>query len=176
MWIAIVLFIACLVLFLMMSNRDMNKLVTFKEKNPDVYQKYKGAFDSQPGDFSMVKMAIDTVEERLLPGEEIRYSFARPRYQNKDINVYILTSKRYIYYGIRLTKKDFKSIPYDKMENIDITDKAMATELDVKSKEEKIHVSFVSVHKNYFDEFYVFLSEKQLNPSETKVELTKADI
>ncbi|WP_025148445.1 PH domain-containing protein [Bacillus sp. H1a] len=154
---------ACIILFLMMSNHDMNKLDVFKKENPEVYEKYKGAFDSQPGDFSMVKLSVESVESRLLPEETICYSFAQPRYQNKDMNVYILTDKRYIYYGIRLTKKAFKSIPYNKIESVDVKEKALVTELEVKSKEEKIDVFFGSYHKKYFDEFYIFLTEKQLN-------------
>ncbi|GAB6422948.1 hypothetical protein bcgnr5372_27030 [Bacillus luti] len=173
MWIMFGIGILCLVLFFMMSSRDMDKLDAFKKSNSSLYQKYQGAFDSQPGDFSMVKMAIETIEERLLPGEEVRYSFAIARHQNKDMNVYILTNKRYIYYGIRLTKKDFKSIPYDKIENIEVKEKTLTQDLEVRSKEEKITVFFISAHKKHFDEFYVFLSERQLNPVESKVELVK---
>lgn len=157
--------VACIILFLMMSNHDMNKLDVFKKENPEMYEKYKGAFDSQPGDFSMVKLSVESVESRLLPEETICYSFAQPRYQNKDMNVYVLTDKRYIYYGIRLTKKAFKSIPYNKIESVDVKEKAFVTELEVKSKEEKIDVFFGSYHKKYFDEFYIFLTEKQLNPN-----------
>ncbi|KAB7656913.1 hypothetical protein GBN78_11020, partial [Bacillus sp. B2-WWTP-C-10-Post-4] len=69
------------------------------------------------------------------------------------------------YYGIRLTKKAFKSIPYNKIESVDVKEKALVTELEVKSKEEKIDVFFGSYHKKYFDEFYIFLTEKQLNPN-----------
>ncbi|MEC3272763.1 MULTISPECIES: hypothetical protein [Bacillus cereus group] len=62
MWIVLGLFIVCIVLFLMMSNWDMNKLDAFKKSNLSFYQKYQGAFDSQPGDFTMVKMAFETVD------------------------------------------------------------------------------------------------------------------
>ncbi|KXY51127.1 hypothetical protein AT268_32005 [Bacillus cereus] len=50
MWIVLRLFIVCIVLFLI------------KKSNLSFYQKYQGAFDSQPGDFTMVKMAFETVD------------------------------------------------------------------------------------------------------------------
>ncbi|MDF9599115.1 hypothetical protein P7D15_01625 [Bacillus cereus] len=59
------------------------------------------------------------------------------------------------------------------IENIEVAEKTLPKELEVKSKEEKIKVIFISTHKKHFAEFYVFLSERQLNPVEQKVELVK---
>jgi hypothetical protein len=158
--------VACIILFLMMSNHDMNKLDVFKKENPEMYEKYKGAFDSQPGDFSMVKLSVESVESRLLPEETICYSFAQPRYQNKDMNVYVLTDKRYIYYGIRLTKKAFKSIPYNKIESVDVKEKALVTELEVKSKKKRKLMCFLDpIIRNILMSSIYFLTEKQLNPN-----------
>ncbi|MED4695823.1 PH domain-containing protein [Peribacillus frigoritolerans] len=163
--ICIVLAIFCFVMVGKMGKNDRNRLEYFKKTNTDLYNKYKDAFDSYPSDYSGVKLTVEMVESRLLPGEVIHHSYSLPRFYNKDGNLFVLTDKRLIYAAFKLSKREIKSIPYNKIENIDITSKTIGADLKVKSKEEKVEIYFNKFHQQYLNNFYEMLTEKQLNQS-----------
>lgn len=162
-FICIGLAVLCFAGVAMMGNRDRGKLENFKTDHSDLYTKYAEAFDSQPRDFSGVQLNVEAVESRLLPGEVIHHSYALPRFYDKDGNLFVLTNKRLIYAGFKLTQSAFKSIPYNKIENIEVSSQTLGTELEVTSKGEKIEIYFNNFDKPYLDKFYVMLTEKQLS-------------
>lgn len=157
--------IFCIFVIILLSNSESNKLDSFKNSNPELYQKYKDAFDSHPGHFTGVQLTVEMVEQILLSGETVNHSYSLPNFYDKTANLFVLTDKRLIYAGLKLTKREVKSIPYNKVENIDVLSKSLGTDLVVKSKEEKIEIFFNNFHKQYFDKFYAFLTEKQLSQS-----------
>ncbi|MFF2875492.1 PH domain-containing protein [Gottfriedia sp. NPDC057991] len=153
------LIIAVLVI---MGQADRSELQQFKVNNPELYIKYKGAHDAYPGDYSGVVITRDIAEKRLLPDEKVIHSYFIARIDGYDANLYLVTNKRTLHIGSKLTKTKMKTIPHNKIENIEVNSGTLSTELVIESKEENIKIRFSAVHKSDLDGFYVYLSEQQL--------------
>lgn len=109
-FICIGIAVVCFALYAMMGSNDRNKLEDFKNSNPTMYQKYKQAFDSAPSDFTGVLLTVGTIDSKLLPGEGIVHSYFLPRFYGKDSNLFLLTDKRLMYVGMKLTNTEIKTI------------------------------------------------------------------